>query len=229
MKKIIEFILLAPVVIVLMIMLMVIVMLKMDQGVDYDVAIEDSKIPQFNEMEIPFKHELDPDKGLPFLASAIIDIDNDGTEELFIGGGPNQQDKFFHYENGAFVDVSDKYGLTKSSASAATFGASVVDFDRNGFNDLILSRTDAVWLYSNDGSKFTETKLDIPLAEDTSPLSVAIADINRDGHVDLYVSGYIKKALVEGLNVFREGYGGTSVMVLNNGDNTFKDITKSSG
>lgn len=72
-------------------------------------------------------------------------------------------------------------------------------------------------------------KLDIPLAKDTTPMSVAIADINRDGQVDLYVAGYIKKELVEGQNIFREGYGGSSLMLLNNGDNTFTDITESSG
>ena len=46
----------------------------------------------------------------------------------------------------------------------------------------------------------------------------------------MYISGYIKKELVEGQNIFnKEGYGGTSIMVLNNGDNTFTDITQASG
>jgi enediyne biosynthesis protein E4 len=46
----------------------------------------------------------------------------------------------------------------------------------------------------------------------------------------MYVAGYIKKELVEGQNIFnKEGYGRTSLMLLNNGDNTFIDITESSG
>ena len=46
----------------------------------------------------------------------------------------------------------------------------------------------------------------------------------------MYVSGYISVDFVEGQNIFnKEGYGGTSAMLLNNGDNTFKDITKESG
>jgi hypothetical protein len=61
-------------------------------------------------------------------------------------------------------------------------------------------------------------------------MSIAIADINRDGHFDMYVSGYIRLDLVEGQNIFnKEGYGGTSAMLLNNGDNSFSDITESSG
>jgi hypothetical protein len=229
MKKLLTILAVSPIILVSIVMLLIIVMMKMDARVDYDVALDDSLIPQFTEMEIPFKHVLNPDKSLPFLASAIIDVDNDGTEELFIGGGPNQQDTFFQFEKNEFVDVSSKYGLNKSAIGDATFAASVVDFDRNGFNDLILSRTNGIWLYLNDGSRFTESKLDITFNDKTTPLSVAISDINRDGFVDLYVSGYIKKELVEGQSIFREGYGATSVMALNNGDNTFTDITKSSG
>ncbi len=46
----------------------------------------------------------------------------------------------------------------------------------------------------------------------------------------MYVSGYIKKTLIEGLNIFnKEGYGGTSALLINNGDNTFTDKTKESG
>ncbi|MEH6456587.1 MAG: VCBS repeat-containing protein [Cocleimonas sp.] len=229
MNKLFKIIIIAPIVLVLLLMLLVIVLMKMDGRIDYDVAIDDSKIPLFTEMEIPFEHKLNPDESLPFLASAVIDVDNDGTEELFIGGGPNQKDKFFRFEKGAFVDISSKYGLKKTAITEATFGASVVDFDKNGFTDLIISRTNGVWLYSNDGSQFTESKLDLPLHADSTPLSVGISDINRDGFVDLYVSGYIKKELTEGQSIFREGYGGISTMALNNGDNTFSDITKSSG
>jgi len=46
----------------------------------------------------------------------------------------------------------------------------------------------------------------------------------------MYVCGYIKKTLIEGLNIFnKEGYGGTSALLINNGDNTFTDKTKESG
>ena len=58
----------------------------------------------------------------------------------------------------------------------------------------------------------------------------ALADLNNDGWIDLYVPAYLPKAKMEGMNIFnKEGYGATSLMLLNNGDNTFKDITKESG
>jgi hypothetical protein len=41
----------------------------------------------------------------------------------------------------------------------------------------------------------------------------------------MYVSGYIRNDLVEGLNLFREGYGGSSELYINRGDNTFENKT----
>ena len=215
--------------VILMMMAMMSMMVIGDRQIDYDVSTQGSDIPQFTEVEIAFEQKLNAKESLPFMGSAIIDIDNDGVEELFLGGGPDQEDALFKFVNGKFEDISEKANLKKGLLSEATFGVSVIDIDKNGFSDLIISRTGGVWLYKNFGGIFKSEKLNIPLQEDTTPLSVAISDINRDGYVDLYVSGYIKKELVEGQNIFREGYGGTSVMVLNNGDNTFTDITKSSG
>jgi hypothetical protein len=66
--------------------------------------------------------------------------------------------------------------------------------------------------------------------EKYSPLSLAVVDLNNDGALDFYVSNYIKREYVEGQNIFKkEGYGGESFLMLNNGDNTFKNITDQAG
>jgi hypothetical protein len=169
------------------------------------------------------------DKSLPFMASAVIDIDNDGVEELFLGGGYNQADAVFRFEGGQFINITDQTGLEKQD-NDATLGSVVIDVDNNGYSDLIVARESGIWLHKNDNGHFSSEQLEAPIKEDTTPLSIAIADINRDGHFDMYVSGYIRLDLVEGQNIFnKEGYGGTSAMLLNNGDNTFTDITESSG
>jgi len=72
--------------------------------------------------------------------------------------------------------------------------------------------------------------LQVPLSDDTTPLSVAVADRNRDGRFDIYVCGYLKKHLIEGYNIFnKEGYGGRSALLINNGDNSFTDKTEEAG
>ncbi len=221
--------LIIPVALVGLLIVAILVRFMLDKNIDYEVSTDNISVPEFDTFYLDFEQRLDESLSLPFTASAIIDIDNDGTEELFIGGGPGQHDEVFRFSDGTFIKL-ERGVIGKEVLSEATFGSSVIDVDNNGFSDLIVSRTNGIWLYLNQGGKFTEQKLDAPLRKDTSPLSVAISDINRDGHFDMYVSGYIKKELVEGQNIFnKEGYGGTSAMLLNNGDNSFKDITHASG
>lgn len=212
--------------------LIIMISVKMisDRSIDYDVALGNTVVPEFDEITIEFENTMDESTSLPFAAGAIIDVDNDGIEELFIGGAAGQNDAIMSYNSTGFTDITSSTGFKKPELNDATFAASVIDVDNNGYADMIISRTSAVWLYKNMGGQFTAEKLDIPLNGKTSPMSVAIADINRDGHFDLFVAGYIKKELVEGQNIFNKpNYGGTSLMLLNNGNNTFTDITKSSG
>lgn len=217
-------------IIVILLMIIVIVRMKMDARDPYpEVSTNDVTIPKFSEIAFPFNHEHNKKESLPFMASAVIDIDNNGTEEVFVGGGYNQQDGLFEYKDSKFIDITDGRGLTKND-NDTTFGSIVLDVDHDGDSDLIVSRNSGVWLYTNSSGIFSGRNLNVPLDNDTTALSVAVSDINRDGHFDMYVSGYIKNELVEGQNIFnKEGYGGTSAMLLNNGDNTFRNITKESG
>ncbi len=218
-----------PIVIVVALICVVVVRFSLDKRIPYEVSTANIIVPTFQSSYLDFDQQLKDSESLPFTASAVIDIDNNGVEELFIGGGPNQKDALFEYVGGQFK-LLDPGIIDKPEIQDASFGASVIDVDANGFSDLIISRTSGVWLYLNENGRFSGRKLDLPLDNDTSPLSVAIADINRDGHFDMYVSGYIKKELVEGQNIFnKEDYGGTSRMFLNNGDDSFTDITETSG
>ena len=60
--------------------------------------------------------------------------------------------------------------------------------------------------------------------------SITIGDINRDGHADIFVSAYIKLNKMEGQTIFKDfNYGGSSLMMVNKGDNTFTDATEAFG
>ena len=202
---------------------------KLDGRVDYDVSTANVSIPKFTETEIDFAHHYDKATSIQTAAGAIINVDGQGAEELFLGGGRGQGDRIFRFENGGFVDITAETGYEKTEEDA-TMSAISLDTDQDGDDDLIVTRSTNIWLYTNDGGKFTGEKLNAPIAEDTTPLSIAVADLNRDGHFDMYVCGYIRKELIEGLNIFnQEGYGGTSALLINNGDNTFSDQTQESG
>jgi enediyne biosynthesis protein E4 len=215
---------------VILLMLIIVVRMKSDSSNPYpEISVSDASTPSFKEINFPFVQKHNNKMSLPFMASAIIDIDNDGIEEVFIGGGYNQQDGLFAYKNGNFVDVSNKHGLGKKE-NDTTYGSVALDINNDEYPDLIVARDSGVYLYTNEGGSFAIQNLNISLDNKTTPLSVAISDLNRDGHFDMFVSGYIKNEFIEGQNIFnKEGYGGTSAMLLNNGDNTFRNITKESG
>ena len=51
---------------------------------------------------------------LPFLGSAAFDADGDGIDELFLGGGLNQDDKLFRYSPDGFVDTGMRFQTWKA-------------------------------------------------------------------------------------------------------------------
>ncbi len=188
-------------------------------------------LPKFTEVAFPFTHRYDEDHSLPFLGSAIIDVDGDSKPEVFMGGGYDQPDMILAFENGGFVDATFAMGKGLSKGTQdTTFGAAVIDADGDGRSDIFVARDSGITLYYNRVGGFVAKKLDIPFDGKSTPLSIALTDLNHDGRVDMFVSTYIKKALVEGQNIFnKEGYGSTSLLLLNKGDDTFTDITAKAG
>lgn len=180
----------------------------------------------FQAATLPFRHEADLENSLPFLASAAIDIDGDGRDELFLGGGPQQADQMFEYSKDGFSPLPL---IFEKESIDASHGAASIDIDNDGDTDLFVARESGVWMHENLGDRFGSQKLALNLADNTTPLSLAFGDINKDGLADLYVSGYIKIDQVEGETIFSPGYGGYSYLFLNEGEKGWRDISKQSG
>lgn len=182
---------------------------------------------RFDSAQVDFHHQADLDNSLPFMAAAAIDVDGDGRDEVFVGGGKNQPDAMLKFENGAFVDKAADYDLSKEE-NDATMGAASLDLDRDGIPELIVARESGVWLHRFGGNAGSE-KLPFTFADNTTPLSISFGDVNKDGWADIYVSGYIKIDHVEGETIFTGDYGGYSYLFLNNGDNSWTDVSEEAG
>lgn len=192
-----------------------------------DYSVPDSLIPKFAEVPINFRHEFNKEKSQPSVGSAMIDIDGDGIDELFIGGGYSQQDAIYYFENNRFEPWK---GILPTKTSLATMGAVSYDWDGDGKTDLLVTRDDGVFFYRNEGDKFTETKLAIRLNENSNPATITLGDVNKDGVTDIFLSTYITKEKMEGQTIFnKKGYGSSSVLLLNNGDNALTDVTDQYG
>ena len=136
--------------------------------------LSDIHVPQFTAVDFPFSHQFDKNNSLPFLGSAIIDIDGDGTPEVFVGGGYAQPDMVLEFNGTAFVDASSSKGsgLSKSDFDT-TFGAAVIDTDGDGRSDIFVARDSGITLYLNKAGGFRAKTLDIPFNSKSVPLSIA--------------------------------------------------------
>jgi len=164
---------------------------------------------------------------------AVGDYDNDGFEDLYVTAyGGN---KLYHNNgNGTFTDVTEKAGVGGSGWSTS---AAWVDLDEDGFLDLVVLRYvdwdfDDIWCgehkegyraychpdffkpmpplvyHNNKDGTFTEVSQKIGLGKAGKGLGIAIADYDRDGHVDIFVAN---DSMVE-------------FLYHNKGNGTFEDV-----
>jgi len=197
-------------------------------GQPYNESIDSALIPMYRSVTLDFVHEYDT-KSLSFIGSAVFDLDGDGRPELFLGGGRNQQDGLFRYVDGDFALIEGATDHMKSGPDA-TYGVAAADMDMDGDTDLLVARDSGVTLYLNEGGKLVGNVLDIPFDDKSTPMSFALADLDRDGWLDMFVATYLPVEKMEGLNIFnKEGYGSNSLLLMNRGDNSFRDATLEAG
>lgn len=109
-----------------------------------------------------------------------------------------------------FDDVTDSAGFDGVGGTFVSWG----DYDGDGFEDLII---DGRRLFHNNGDlTFTETTVAAGIDPLGGGAGAAWADINNDGHLDLFCSGYVDATPAS-----------LDRLYLNDGDGTFTDITGS--
>ena len=187
-----------------------------------------------------------------------FDYNNDGYVDLYIVNGstienllkpasvktPPRNYLFRNNGDGTFTDVTAAAGVEGHGWGC---GAVAADYNNDGFVDLFVYTYGKNILYKNNGNgTFTDVTDHAGVGGDFSwSCGAAFADYDNDGHLDLYVSGYINFDLhhlsdydrlscqFKGVQVAACGprglQGAPDVLYHNNGDGTFINATDSAG
>lgn len=197
-----------------------------------DYSVPKEEIPTFKEVRFDFNNNFDGDRSLPLMAAATIDVDGDGVDEVFVGGGIDDNDGLFKFSNGGFSNISNKVNLPEAKG-VTTLGAASFDMNNDGFVDLLVANEQGVFYYKNNDGKFEKQKVEVPLNEKSNAATFTIGDVNKDGHPDIFLCAYIKVDKMKGVTIFTDkNYGASSLLLLNEGDSTslkVKDVTASMG
>lgn len=189
--------------------------------------IKADPVPLFEPLDIEFKVVWDQAVH-PFTGATAIDVEGDGQDEVFIGGGLNQADRLYRYVDGQLVNDIAGRGLSNDDA---THGAMSIDIDGDGDVDIALARAGGVYLYLNDGrGQFEERLIPVPAQPDESePFQVAVSDYDRDGDVDLYISYFVAFPSFRSATFNDPDHAKLNRLLRNDGKLNFTDVTDEAG
>ncbi len=185
---------------------------------------------------------------------ALIDYDRDGFPDIYFTNAQNvdmalhgvkaRSALFHNNHDGTFTDVTDKAGV---GFPCWAMGASVGDYNNDGWPDLLVTCLSGVVLYRNNGDgTFSDVTKAAGLGNDSGwATGAAFGDYDGDGWADLFVSHYVdfhlddlpifgstKSCKYLGLDVQcgpRGLKGVPDSLYHNNGDGTFTEVAKKAG
>jgi len=181
---------------------------------------------------------------------AVFDYNGDGRPDIFFTNGADlstlkkssakYSNRLFRNDgSGVFTDVTQQAGL---AGAGFDIGVAAGDYDNDGHPDLFVTGVHANTLYHNNGDgTFTDiTKkagLDKSIDPEFGPLwseTAAWVDVNNDGLLDLFVINYLQwtysaTALCSDYCHPRKYKGTPNQLFLNQGNGTFKDVSKDWG
>ena len=155
----------------------------------------------------------------------VLDYDQDGLLDLFIA-----EDRFagatsvlFHNEGELrFIDASAEAGIPEGVHG---LGVAIADLDGDGLSDIFVAGSNRLFMSDGPGS-FVEGDSSVfqweIYSEEDDVAGASVADVNRDGLLDLALGQHFNSTVEDGEMVRVRLY-------LNEGDGGFRDVTEEAG
>jgi Tfp pilus assembly protein PilF len=165
-------------------------------------------------------------------ALTMIDVDGDGDRDVVVAIVGSE--RLFRNDAGRFIEATPGSGLGGSPADSVPVGVVAGDIDNDGIPDLFILRYGRSSLYKNDGKgHFTDVTASSGIGlMPFLPGAAALVDVDHDGDLDLVVAGLAdidaSRARAAGRSIaFPDEFAPAPVVLIrNNGDGTFTDITR---
>ena len=179
--------------------------------------------------------------------AALFDYDNDGDLDVYLTtctGDPNEEDDrqapvnrlYRQQEDGSLADITTESGLGDAGYG---MGMAIGDIDNDGDEDVYVTNYGLDRLYRNRGDgTFEDVSARAGIEVDGWSMSASFLDYDRDGFLDLYVIRYVDydPAIECFDSAGRRDYCSPAVfkptkdvLLHNNGDGTFIDVSEASG
>ena len=183
----------------------------------------------------------------------LLDYDRDGWLDIYFTNAPTidmalkgekARGALYHNNHdGTFTDVTDKAGI---ATPCFANGGAVGDFNNDGWPDIDITCLHGNMLYRNNGDgTFTDVTAKAGVADGRWSMGAAFGDYDGDGFLDLMVANYTEfdihhpplfgssqncKYMGVDVQCGPRGLRGVGdALFHNNGDGTFKDVSKGAG
>jgi enediyne biosynthesis protein E4 len=176
-------------------------------------------------------------------AVSVCDFDGDGWADLYATtsefGHPNAL--YRNEGDGTFRDVAAaaRVADVNVEGQGASMGSIWADFDNDGDQDFFLYKWGLSQLFRNEGDgTFRDVAREAGLTRWMNSNAACWIDYDRDGLLDLYVTGYFREEIdlwhLQTTLIMQESFefarnGGHNYLYRNRGDGRFEDVTAKTG
>ncbi|MCP4777645.1 MAG: VCBS repeat-containing protein [Planctomycetaceae bacterium] len=150
---------------------------------------EVSATNSFKHARNEYKSFDDWESAFQYPSVSVLDLNQDGFDDLFVTDRWSQAQLLQNKGDGTFEDVTQESGLLVNELANCTC---FFDFDNDGDSDAFVGRSmgPSLFFENQDGTFKPHAEINEVLAETRFVLAVSVADVNRDGLLDLYLSTY---------------------------------------